>query len=136
MVKLLIYKATLLQMGQSPRHRARDTSGQTLLLGIISPDYRRTEGCRLARGPLLMSFTIQNWPREHRLDFANQWELITSRKPGLSLQETHRYTRHLGVSLVPGGRGVLGSDDGGSDFTEVPGPWKEVGILEGAGQRE
>lgn len=35
-----------------------------------------------------MNFTLQNWPEEHKLDLANQLELITSRKPGLHLQET------------------------------------------------
>lgn len=83
---------TLLQMGKSPRNHAKDSLGQIPLLGIISPYYRSTEGCRLARGLLLMNFTIQNWPREHKSDFANQLELITSRKPGLSLQETHTQT--------------------------------------------
>lgn len=83
---------TLLQMGKSPRSRARASLGQILLLGIISPYYGSAEGCRLARGPLLMNFTIQNRPRERRSDFANQLEMITSRKPGLSLQETHTNT--------------------------------------------
>lgn len=57
---------TLVQMGKSPRNRARDSLGQILLLGIISPYYCSTEGCRLARGLLLMNFTIQNWPKEHK----------------------------------------------------------------------
>lgn len=130
-------QTALLQMGQSPLHGARDTSGQTPLLGIISPDYRRTEGCRLASGSLLMSFPIQNWPQEHPLDFANQWELITSRKPGLTCRKHTDTPSIWGAVWFLGGRGVLGSwDDDGSDFTEVPGPWKEVGVLQGAGQRE
>ena len=82
-------KKMLLQMGKSPRNHARDSIGQILLLGITSPYYRSSEGRLLARGPLLMNFAIQNWLREHKSDFANQWELITSRKPGPSLQETH-----------------------------------------------
>lgn len=82
-------------MGKSPQNHARDSLGQILLLGIISPYYRSTEGCRLARGPLLMNFTIQSWPREGKSDFANQLELITSRKPSLSLQETHTNTPNI-----------------------------------------
>lgn len=79
----------LLQMGKSPRNHARDSLGQILLLGIISPYYRSTEGCPLARCLLLMNSAAQNWPRGHKSHFASQWELITSRKPCLSLQETH-----------------------------------------------
>lgn len=45
-------------------------------------------GVGLARGLLLMNFTIQSWPREYESDFANQLELITSQNLGLSLQET------------------------------------------------
>lgn len=82
-------------MGKSPQNHARDSLGQILLLGIISPYYRSAEGCRLARGPLLMNFTIQSWPREGKSDFANQLELITSRKPSLSLQETHTNTPNI-----------------------------------------
>lgn len=89
------FQKILLQMGKSPRNHARDSLGQILLLGIISPYYRSMEGCRPARGLLLMNFTFQNWPREHESDFANQLELITSRKPGLGLQETHTNTPNI-----------------------------------------
>lgn len=99
-VKLLIYKKKkkkkmLLQMGKSPRNHARDSLGQILLLGITSPYCRSSEGCLLARGLLLMNFAIQNWLREHKSDCANQSELITSRKPGPSLQETHTNTPNI-----------------------------------------
>ena len=85
----------LLQMGKSPQNHARDSLGQILVLGIISPYYRSTEGCPLARCLLLMNFAIQNWPRGHKSHFASQWELITSRKLCLSLQETHTNTFNI-----------------------------------------
>ena len=88
-------KKMLLQMGKSPRNHARDSLGQILLLGITSPYCRSSEGCLLARGLLLMNFAIQNWLREHKSDCANQSELITSRKPGPSLQETHTNTPNI-----------------------------------------
>lgn len=125
------FQKMLLQMGKSPQNPARDSLGQIPLLGIISPYYRSAEGCRLASGLLLMNFTIQNWPREHESDFANQLELITSRKPGLGLQETHtKHTQHLGVSLISWRNkeflAARGND--GSAFSQFPGPWKEMGV--------
>lgn len=45
--------------GQVPTKPCQDSLGQILLSGIISPYYSGTEGCRLARGPLLMNFTIK-----------------------------------------------------------------------------
>lgn len=52
-------------------------------------------GVGLARGPLLMNFPIQSWPRQRKSDFANQLELITSRNPCLSLQETRANTPNM-----------------------------------------
>lgn len=124
MVKLLIYKTTLLQMGTSPRNRARDTLGQIPLLGIISPYYCSTEGCRLARGLLSMKFTIQNWLKEQvRFCQSMGIDYFSKARPQL-VGNTHRYTQHFqGFAWFRRGKGAIGSwDNDGSDPTEFPGP--------------
>jgi hypothetical protein len=95
MVKLLIYKkhCTDEQVPAKPCQglfRADPTTWhkETLITTAL-------RGVWLARGLLLMNFTIQSWPRKGGLGFANQLELITSQKPGLSLQETYTNTPNI-----------------------------------------